>query len=130
MPDETPSRSELAEDRTDLAEDRTLLANERTFSGWARTALATIGIGLGFHVLFGALEPAWLPKVIATVFIALGVVIIWMAERRACAIQSRLSAHNIRTLRSLNIRLIAWVYTLGALSLTVALWLVNGDAIS
>ena len=111
-------------------EPKTFFANERTFSGWARTALATIGIGLGFHVLFGALEPAWLPKVIATVFIALGVVIIWMAERRACAIQSRLSAHKIRTLRSLNIRLIAWVYTLGALSLTVALWLVNGDAIS
>ncbi|MBA4762314.1 DUF202 domain-containing protein [Sphingomonas sp.] len=130
MTDDSPSRSDLAEDRTDLAEDRTLLANERTFSGWARTALATIGIGLGFHVLFGALEPAWLPKAIATVFITLGVAIIWMAQRRACAIQSRLSAHNIRTLRSLNLRLIAWVYTLGALALTIALWLINGDAIS
>ncbi|MFL9840931.1 DUF202 domain-containing protein [Sphingomonas sp. ST-64] len=130
MADDTPSRSELAEDRTDLAEDRTLLANERTFSGWARTALATIGIGLGFHVLFGALEPAWLPRVIATIFIALGVAIIWMAERRACAIQARLSAHNIHTLRSLNMRLIAWVYTVGALALLVALWLIDGAATS
>ena len=69
--DDTPSRSDLAEDRTDLAEDRTLLANERTFSGWARTALATVGIGLGFHVLFEALEPAWVAKAIATLFVAL-----------------------------------------------------------
>ena len=130
MADDTPSRSDLAEDRTDLAEDRTLLANERTFSGWARTALATVGIGIGFHVLFEALEPAWVPKAIATLFVALGIVIIWMAERRACAIQSRLSAHKIRTLPSLNIRLIAWVYTIGALSLVAAIWVLNGFPIS
>jgi uncharacterized membrane protein YidH (DUF202 family) len=44
--------SETAQDRTQFAEDRTLLANERTFSGWARTSMAAIGLGLGFHVLF------------------------------------------------------------------------------
>lgn len=119
--DKTP-RSELAQDRTDLAEDRTLLANERTFSGWARTSLATIGIGLGFNALFGQLNPAWVPKGIATLFIALGIVIIVMAERRACAVNNRLSAHEITSLPPLNLRLIAIVYSLGAGALIVALW--------
>lgn len=126
MADQSSSKRELAEDRTDLAEDRTLLASERTFSGWARTALATVGIGLGFHVLFGELDPPWLPKATATLFIALGILIIWMAERRACAIQQRLSAHRIKELRALNIRLIAWTYTIGAGSLIAALWVVQG----
>ena len=81
---DSPSRIELAEDRTDLAEDRTLLANERTFSGWARTALATVGIGVGFNALFRTLDPSWVPKAIATLFILLGLIIIIMADRRAC----------------------------------------------
>ncbi|MBX3595675.1 DUF202 domain-containing protein [Sphingomonas sp.] len=125
MGDDAKTKNRLAEERTDLAEDRTLLANERTFSGWARTALATVGIGLGFHVLFGAIEPVWLPRVIATLFVALGILIVWMAERRACAIQSRLSAHRIKQLGALNIRLIAWVYTIGALALLAALWIMD-----
>lgn len=121
--DERQSRSELAQDRTDLAEDRTLLANERTFSGWARTALATIGIGVGFNALFGTLEPAWVPRALATVFILLGVLVIWMAERRACAVQSRLSAHEITELAPLNLKIIAVVFTLGAVALVAGIWI-------
>lgn len=120
---ESNTRSELAEDRTDLAEDRTLLANERTFSGWARTSLATVGIGLGFHVLFRDLEPVWVPKAIATLFIALGLVIIVMAERRASKVRNRLSAHRIKALAPLNLRLIAGIYGSGAVALIAALWI-------
>ena len=76
-------RTELAENRTDLAEDRTLLANERTFSGWARTAMASIGVGLGFNALFKAVHPTWFAKGIASVFILLGIFLIVAAERRA-----------------------------------------------
>ena len=50
-------RTSFAEDRTDWAEDRTAMANERTFAGWMRTALAAIGIGIGFNALFDKLEP-------------------------------------------------------------------------
>lgn len=123
MPDdERPSQSALAQDRTDLAEDRTLLANERTFSGWARTSLATIGIGLGFNALFAKLDPTWVPKAIATLFIVLGILIIVMAERRACAVTARLSAHEITSLPRFNLRLIAIIYSVGALALIAALW--------
>ncbi len=116
-------RSELAEARTDLAEDRTLLANERTFSGWARTSLATIGIGIGFNALFGTLQPAWVPKAIATLFILLGIWIIAIAERRARVITQRLSAHEISALKPLNLRVIAIIFSAGAASLIAAIWL-------
>lgn len=121
--DDTVSKSDLAQDRTHLAEDRTLLANERTFSGWARTSLATVGVGLGFNALFAQLDPTWVPKAIATLFILLGIMIIFMAVRRAGAIADKLTTHEITTLPPLNLRLIAIVYTIGALALIAALWL-------
>ncbi len=117
-----PSKSELAQDRTDLAEDRTLLANERTFSGWARTSLAAIGVGLGFNALFGKIEPFWVPRAIATLFILVGVLVIVMAERRACAVMARLSAHQVTELPAMNLRLIAIVFAIGAVALIVGLW--------
>ena len=57
---------DLASARTDLAEDRNIMAMERTFAGWMRTAFAAIGIGLGFKAVFGAFDPPWLAKAIAT----------------------------------------------------------------
>ena len=77
-------RTSYAEDRTDWAEDRTAMANERTFAGWMRTAFAAIGIGIGFNALFDELEPVWVPKAVATMFILLGIALIYLAQRRAC----------------------------------------------
>ena len=56
---------------TDLAEDRTILASERTFAGWTRTSLGCIALGLGFHALFSTMEAEWAPRVIATGFLLL-----------------------------------------------------------
>ena len=123
MSDDRQDRHGLAEDRTDLAEDRTAMANERTFAGWARTAMAAIGIGLGFKALFNAMEPAWAPKAIATIFVLLGVFLIWMAERRACVVASRLNTHAARDMKQMNVRLIALAIGVGALGLTAGLWL-------
>ena len=118
----TPDRTDLAEERTDLAEDRTLLASERTFSGWARTAMAAIGIGLGFNALFKMVEPTWVPKAIATAFIALAIFIILAAERRARALCRRLTAHQVKELEGINLKIIAIAISAGAASLIVALW--------
>ncbi|WP_375287750.1 YidH family protein [Sphingomonas sp.] len=120
--DETPGRSELAEDRTDLAEDRTLLANERTFSGWARTAMASIGIGIGFNALFQPVEPTWVAKAIATVFILLGIFLIVAAERRACVVQGRLTAHKVSSVPVANFRIMAVGVSGGAIALIGAIW--------
>ena len=116
------NKTELAEDRTDLAEDRTLLANERTFSGWARTAMASIGIGIGFNALFDRVEPTWVAKAIATIFIFLGVVLTISAERRAVTVQRRLDAHKVSSIPRINFRVMSAAISTGAVSLTAAIW--------
>lgn len=123
MDDRGDTRRDLAEDRTDLAEDRTALANERTFAGWARTAMAAIGIGLAFHALFNAMEPSWAPRAIASVFILLAIFLIYMAERRACAISARLDTHSVKDMSPVNIRLIAIAIGVGATGLIAGIWL-------
>ena len=62
-------RNELAEDRTHWAEDRTSLANERTFAGWMRTGMAAIGVAIGLKAVFGAFEPTWMAKAVASIFL-------------------------------------------------------------
>jgi len=113
----------LAVDRTDLAEDRTVLANERTFAGWLRTGLAAVGIGLGFHVLFGTLEPLWVPKAIATVFLAIGIFIFIAAERRSCAVLDRLHAHKVKSFKAMNLRVITGALSLATLALIAGIWM-------
>jgi putative membrane protein len=115
--------AEPARFRTDLAEDRTILASERTFASWLRTGLAAIGIALGFHALFGRIEPAWLPRAIATAFLAIAIIIFLAAERRACAVRARLHAHEVETIKITRIRLITVVAVLATGALTAGIWL-------
>ena len=112
-------------DRTDLAEDRTLLANERTFAGWMRTALASVAIGVGFHALFSSMHPVWVPRVIATAFLLLAILVIVLAERRAARVMQRLSPHVVVSAQPVNLRLFAIVISLGAAALIAAIWLIK-----
>lgn len=122
-------REELAENRTRLAEDRTVLANERTFAGWLRTGFAAIGIGLGFHVLFQAMEPRWVPKLIATAFLLAGIYIIVVAERRACRVLDKMDTHRVAELGAINLKVVTWVSVAATLALVAAIWiLVSGGA--
>lgn len=118
-------REQLAEDRTRLAEDRTVLANERTFAGWLRTGFAAIGIGLGFHVLFQAMEPKWVPKAIATAFLLAGIYVILVAERRACRVLERLDTHKVAELKPINLRILTWVSVAATTALIAAIWLLE-----
>ena len=122
MAGEVANKTGLAEDRTDLAEDRTLLANERTFSAWTRTAMASIGIGIGFNALFKLVEPIWVAKAIATIFIALGIFLTISAERRADRVQRRLNAHKVTSIAATNFRVMSIAISTGAILLTVAIW--------
>ena len=115
-------RTELAEDRTEWAEDRTIMANERTFAGWMRTGLAAVGIGLGFNALFGKLEPLWVPKAIATLFMVIGIFIFWTAQRNGCAVQTRLDSHHATPVKPNNMRLISGLMASGGIALIVAIW--------
>lgn len=112
-----------SEQRTDLAEDRTILANERTFAGWLRTGFAAIGLGLGFIALFHALSPQWLPRIISSALLCLGIFIFIAGERAACAVTSRLHPHRVKTFRARMLRIIAWFAVMTTLPLLIAIWI-------
>lgn len=116
---------DLARMRTDFAEDRTVLANERTFGSWMRTGFAAIGIGLGFHALFGKIQPLWLPRAIATAFLVIALIIFIAAERRACVVIRRLHTHQVETVKIAVIRLITLVTVAATIALIAALWLLT-----
>jgi len=118
-------RTDWAEERTHWAEDRTLMANERTFAGWIRTGLAAVGIGLGFHAIFGKLEPAWLPRAIATAFILIGVVIFFLAQKNGRAAHERLSSHDAAPVKRMNMLLVALLMSAGSAALAVGVWLIE-----
>lgn len=128
-PDSPDPSTKWAEFRTDLAEDRNIMAMERTFAGWLRTAFAAIGIGLGFKAVFGAFEPPWLAKAIATLFILAGGWLAINAQRRACQTLSRLDAHKFEAISTPNFRLLAYSVALGSLLLTAGLWLLHDGSL-
>ncbi len=119
------TRNELAVDRTDMAEDRTIMAVERTFAGWIRTAFASIGIGLGFRAIFGDLDPTWLPKGIASMFIAFAIFLAIAAQRRASASLERMNTHAVDKPNTPQYKLLAYGVSFGALLLIAGLWFFN-----
>jgi putative membrane protein len=123
MPDE--SKRELARERTDFAEDRTVLANERTFAGWLRTGYAGIGIGLAFNALFGRVDPGWIAKLIATVFLLIAIMIFIGAESRSAAVLDRLHAHKVRSEKINNMRMITIASIAATVALIAAIWLLE-----
>lgn len=120
MTDNPPPQ--LSEVRTDLAEDRTVLANERTYGSWLRTGFAGLGIGLGFHALFNRLEPSWVPRSIATVFLLIAILMFVSADRRCRAVLQRLDQHNVESLGVARIRLITVASVVATVALIVAIW--------
>lgn len=121
-------RTDWAERRTDWAEDRTIMANERTFAGWMRTGLAAVGIGLGFNALFGKLEPAWLPKALATGFILIAIAIFHAAQGKAAAVARRLECHKSEPMRGLTMRLVAAGLIAASVGLAGAIWWLDASS--
>ncbi|MEZ5681303.1 MAG: DUF202 domain-containing protein [Erythrobacter sp.] len=126
---DTDQSTAWAELRTDLAEDRNIMAMERTFAGWIRTSFAAIGIGLAFKALFGAFDPPWLAKAIATVFILAGGWLAVTAQRRACATLNRLDSHKLEAISPPNFRALAYSVAAGSLVLTAGLWILNDGSL-
>lgn len=99
-----------------------MLAHERSFASWIRTGMASVGIGLGFNALFPTLDPKWVGKAIASMFLLIAVLIFLSAERRARTILSRVEGHQVAAVRPIRIRLLAWAFVAATLTLTGALW--------
>ena len=71
------------------------MAIERTMAGWISASFASIGVGLGLRALFAHIEPPWMPRLIATLFLGLAIVMVIGAERRMCKALGRMSPHQV-----------------------------------
>jgi putative membrane protein len=116
------ARKDQSQQRTDLSEDRTVLSIERTFASWFRTGFASVGIGLGFQALFVKMQPPWVPRAIATLFLLLGAFLFVSAELRAHQVLEGLSAHRVKQFKNARLRLMTSVACLGVAALVVAVW--------
>lgn len=113
---------DLAERRTDWAEDRTLLANERTFASWLRAGLTAVAVGMGFQALFKTVEPTWIAKIIASVFITIGVIMFISAYHNACRMMLRMKSHTARPVPRRNLMVITALFVAGSIALAIVLW--------
>ena len=121
--DKTDSTA-LAQDRTDWAEDRTVQANERTFAGWMRTGLASVGIGIAIHAIYGKVDQAWLPKSASTLFILIGIGVFLVAYNTAKKMLERLDANDAEPIPRSNMKAICAALSIASVMLAVILWII------
>ena len=117
------SSHELAEDRTDLAEDRTIMAVERTMASWMGSGMGMIGLGLGLRALFGEFEPSWIPKIMASFFMLMAVVIVHSAKKRMCKAIHRMSPSWVEAPDTRGMEIVAYGISAGAVLVGVGIWL-------
>ncbi len=115
-------KDEMAEDRTDWAEDRTILANERTFAGWMRTGMASLAVAIGLKAVFGAFDPTWVAKSVATVFVAIAVMIFWAAALQSRRAQKRIASHSASVQPHHRMTILAALLSFGSVAIGVILW--------
>lgn len=114
--------NEKAEARTNWAEDRTIMANERTFSAWMGTGLGSVGIAIGLKAVFGAFEPTWAAKAVASLFLAISILIYWAARRQACKTLQRLNQKDSEPMPTRSFTALASVMTVATLATGAILW--------
>ena len=115
--------NKLAENRTDWAEDRTILANERTFAGWMRTGMASLAVAVGLKAVFGAFDPTWAAKSVATVFVITAVYIFWAAQDAACATLHRLNDNEAHAQPARRMKTLALIFACGSIAVGGILWM-------
>lgn len=113
---------EKAETRTRWAEDRTIMANERTFSAWMGTGLGAVGVAIGLKAVFGAFDPTWAAKLVASLFLLAAVMIYWAAQRQACKTLARLSDNDAETMPTKSFTRLAILMTVATVSVGGILW--------
>lgn len=114
---------ENAAQRTDWAEDRTLLAAERTFAAWLRTGLASVGIAIALQAVYSRIEPTWIAKSVASGFLLLAIVTIWLANRAACRTYERLDQGDAVSMTPRFYRMLSTALTIVVVAAGVVLWM-------
>ncbi len=116
------TKDDKARDRTDWAEDRTIMANERTFASWIGTGLGAVGIAIGLKAVFGATDPTWVAKLVASMFLGIGIMLFWSAQQRACKTLGRLSQHDTSAQSTKGFTRLATAMTIVTVATGAVLW--------
>lgn len=117
------TKDEKAQTRTDWAEDRTILANERTFSSWTGTGLGSLGMAVALQAVFGAVEPTWVAKTVASVFVLASIYIFLSALRNTKQARERMHASDVEPKSQKSLMVIAYSMCVGAIAVGIILWL-------
>ena len=118
------NNEKLAQERTNWAEDRTIMANERTFSSWMGTGLGAIGVAIGFHAVFQEMQPTWLAKGTATLFLLISLMIFWSARRNACKTFDRLHGRDVEATPTRSYTILASAMSIATIATGVILWVI------
>lgn len=119
---EDSETEEKARARTEWAADRTIMANERTFSAWMGTGLGAVGVAIGLKAVFGAFEPTWAAKMVASLFLLIAILIYWSASTQARKTLMRLKEKDAEPMPVRNFTLLATVMTIATLATGAILW--------
>ena len=87
-----------------------------------RTGMASLALAVGLRAVFGAFEPTWAAKLLASVFIGIAIVIFWSARNQARKTHNRLSANDTELKSNQSFTILAALLTFGALGTGAVLW--------
>ncbi|MEL6451701.1 MAG: DUF202 domain-containing protein [Pseudomonadota bacterium] len=110
------------DNRTKWAEDRTVLAAERTFASWVGTGLGAVGIAIALKAVFGATDPTWVAKGVATLFLGIAIMLYWSAQRQACKTVQRLHGNDVDAQSSSGFTRLAIALSVATLATGAVLW--------
>jgi len=108
--------------RTLWSEDRTLMANERTFSSWMGTGLGSIGVAIAMKAVFGAFEPTWAAKLVASIFLLISILLFWSARNQARKTRAKLTDTDAETTSGRAFTMLATLMTIGTIATGAILW--------
>jgi len=115
--------NDMAKERTQWAEDRTILSNERTFSSRMGFALGCLGVALGLQGVFSEVEPTWLAKLAATIFVLLAFYIALVSYRSTKKMLVRLNSHSAEPSSGPELLVVTIFICIGSIATGAVLWI-------
>jgi putative membrane protein len=75
------------------------------------------------QAVFGAFEPTWAAKAVASMFLLAAITIFWSARRQACKTFSRLNERDVEATPTRGFTILAIVLSLCAVATGIVLWM-------
>jgi putative membrane protein len=87
-----------------------------------RTGMASLAVAVGLRAVFGAFEPTWAAKAVASIFVLTAIFIFWAAQDSACNTLTRLSENEATAQPVRRMRLLSMIFSAGSIAVGAILW--------